>query len=70
MKVEIADKNGTYAIRLEMFDSIQVIFLKNFTIYNPAIYVYAKGCTYTHIYIHTARDRGDDYGQNLQSRFA
>ena len=67
---------GLATIRLEMFESILVNFFRILATWES--YVYTKGytrtqtLTHTHIYthIHTARDRSDDYSQNLQSRFA
>ena len=57
-----------FNIQLEMFDSILVIFFKNFSCLGT--YVYAKDNTPIHTLTHTARDRSDDHRQNLQSRFA
>ena len=52
MKVKVRnEKNETYAVRLEMFDSI-LAFVYNFN--NPLTYFYAKGngYTYSHVHLH------------------
>ena len=68
MKVKVKKyKDGTCAIQLEMFESIPVNFVQNFS--KLATYVYARGNTHAHIHTHGQR-QGDNYKQNLQSRFA
>ena len=49
-----------------MFESIWVTSITEFCYMGTL----CKRGTHTHTRIHTVRDRGDDYRQNLQSRFA
>ena len=49
-----------YAIRLEIFEPISMIFFQNFSYVQT--YVYANECTHT-----TARERGNDYRKNKKS---
>ena len=52
------EKNGTCAIRLEMHNSIQMIFSEFQLLLS---YVYAKG--YTHIHLHSERQEGMTIGK-------
>ena len=67
IKVKVKEvKNGSFAIRLEMFDSI----IGEFSKFQLPSNIYLRKEIYTHTYPHTARGRSDDYRLNMHSRFA
>ena len=57
------EKNGTCAIRLEIVESILVIFFRILATWEHTFMQKA-----THILTHTARDSRDAYRQNVQSK--
>ena len=85
MKVKVKEKrNGTCNIRLEIFDSILVIFFiilatrqhmftqkvtDTHTRTHAGTHTHTHTHTYLHTYIHTVRDKHADYRQNLQNSF-